>query len=76
MKNLIRLTLVIAFLFACVESGLAQSPSPTPSPTPTAKRKFKHNGRFITRYDKFKDQTSVILAPFPVTGTMRYVIVL
>ncbi len=75
MRKLARFILPIVFVFGCAVSGFAQNTNQPsmPTPTPAAKRQFKHNGRFITRYDKFKDQTSIILAPFPVTGTIRYV---
>ena len=59
--NLKRTSLILVFLLTLVSLAFAQSSE--------SKRKFKHRGKIETKYDKFKDQTTVRLNPYYVQGT-------
>lgn len=49
------------------------SATPTPTPKPIKKPGFFSRARFETKYDKFKDETTVQFKRLPLTGTGRRV---
>lgn len=66
MRKTCRLALAITFALLCASTVIAQDAGPP--------RKFKHGAKFATRYDKFKDQTTVLFYPMAVSGTARYLL--
>ena len=67
MKHLTRISLCIIFALACVASCMAQYVKPAP-----AKIKLKHKSRIGMMYDKFKDESTVIVGPYFLTSGMEY----
>jgi hypothetical protein len=59
--NLKRASLISIMFLLAATSILAQSSAP--------KRKFKHRGKIETKYDRFRNQTTVRLEPYYVQGT-------
>jgi hypothetical protein len=63
-------------MFALIVSGIAmaqQSATSQPTPKPIKKPGFFSRARFETKYDKFKDKTTVQFKRLPLTGTGRRV---
>lgn len=56
---------------AMQEQSPTASPSASPTPKPIKKPGFFNRARFETKYDKFKDETTVQFKRLPLTGTGR-----
>jgi hypothetical protein len=66
----------VAVIFALIASGIAmaqQAATSQPTPKPIKKPGFFSRARFETKYDKFKDTTTVQFKRLPLTGTGRRV---
>lgn len=72
-----RMKLTAVLILALVSSAVVQAQEGTtaqPTPKPIKKPGYFNRARFETKYDKFKDTTTVQFKRLPLTGTSRRVL--